>query len=436
MLNQSSNIPPYRGGSSAGAEADSPEPPNIRRVQVAFNELKPAYRMWLGQQLELDPEAAIGVVGFVLNNCAIRDEWISVTAPSVDTLGWVLDFIDEFFPETIEIAVSTMLGFLEFLVESENFTGDSQLLEDLYILLVEGETTSDDLPERENAAEPQSNAPHSEAPALSVAKPQQETSSVDLATTTRLRETLAALEWLPLTIRARAFLGWIGNGKKITEGGMLRRDDIRDAAETLGENALGVSKDPSTGSWIPGGSAIWKVRSMGDAPSLDLYWQMLRYAGLIECSMVQVTHRKSEYRVFATQAGVAFRERDPRATIEAVLGMATVGYKVLTGVLPRSNGTTHADGESVAQVLSAGSTSAPMPTHLVAVAPTGFSEVTLDMATGKTYPRLGERIYHWGNQGLVDLEDTLTIPEVLLPALTKALAEIHGPDVEAPAEPG
>ena len=77
----------------------------------------------------------MGVVAFVLSSCATREEKTLVTAPSVKTLRSVLGFIEELFPETLESAKLEFSGYLEFLDESDEFSGSDQLFEDLYDLV-------------------------------------------------------------------------------------------------------------------------------------------------------------------------------------------------------------------------------------------------------------------------------------------------------------
>lgn len=435
LLEHGSQVPPPRNGRSADGGWDVSMAIGVGIVQATFDRLKPGYRSWLKWQSLQDPDISLGMVGFVLKHLALREESPSITAPTTDTLRWVLEYLAEVFPETLPGAKQKMLGFLEFLDESDEFTGTDQHFEDLYELL-DGDTApaSPELA-REVVRQPDGPVSSPKPPSSPPAPPRVEVGNVVLASSMGERETLTALEWLPLTIRARAFLGWIGRGKEITGGGVLRRKDFKEAAATLGQDALGVPRDRTEGSWIPGAPGTWKAMAMWEVPSLELYWQMLRGAGLIENAVVRVTIHKSEYRVVATKAGARFLERDPRATTEAVPNMAAAGYRFLAGLVPRSDGSHLDNSRSAAQVLIAAATSEPMPTHLVAQVPGGASAVAVDETTGRAYPRIGERVHHWGSQGLVDLGDTITMPRVLRPALAAALAEPFHLQVESSRVP-
>ncbi len=435
MLEHGSHVPPPRNVRTTGGGWDVSNAIGVGIVQATFDELKPGYKSWLKWQSLQDPDISLGMVGFVLKHFALREAHPSITAPSTGTLRWVLEYLAELFPEALPDAKQKMLGFLEFLDESDEFTGSDQQFEDLYELLDDDMAPgSHELP-RPVVQQPDSLTSSPKPPASPPAPPRVEVGNLVLASSMGERETLTALEWLPLTIRARAFLGWIGRGKEITGGGVLRRKDFKEAAATLGQDALGVPRDRTDGSWIPGVSGTWKAMSMWDVPSLELYWQMLRSAGLIENAVVRLTIHKSEYRVVATRAGTAFLERDPRTTVEAVPNMASAGYRFLTGLMPRSDGSHSDNSRSAAQVLIAAATEEPMPTHLVAQVPDGASAVSVDETTGRAYPRIGERVHHWGSQGLVDLGDTITIPRVLRPALSTALAEPFHLQVESSRVP-
>ncbi|EMQ97362.1 hypothetical protein [Paeniglutamicibacter gangotriensis] len=415
-------------------------PANVRYTQEDFDDLKPAYSSWLEAQSLKDPASVLGNVGFVLVQCALLESDTVVTALSVEALKAALETIAEVFPEALEDMRQAMGGFMEFLDESDEFSGSDQHFEHLYELVVDDEEDAADewVDPRLDPATARSIAemikgPPSppvswyRAPHVTVKKTIKGSSLGE-------RETHTAVEWLPLTMRARAFLQWLGKGRAITAGGSLRRRDFKDAAATLGEDALGVSQGATAGSWIPGVPGTWKARQMWEAPSLDAYWNMLLQAGLIERATVRMTTHKYEKQAVPTELGKRFLAREPKATVEAVRGMATVGYKLLAGIAPVSSGHPIRGSEPFAKVLVAAATDTPMPTHLVAAVTQnpGFIQ---DEVSGLIYPRVGERLYLWGGHGLVDLGDAVTIPEVLLPSLASALAEEHGLDVEEPGKP-
>lgn len=110
-------------------------PLNVLRVLADFNELKPLYRGWLDEAAPGDHEAVMGVVSFVLTNCAMREAHTTITALSVPALRTVLEFVETQFPETLHNTKLEMVGFLEFLHERDVFTGSDQLCEDLYDLV-------------------------------------------------------------------------------------------------------------------------------------------------------------------------------------------------------------------------------------------------------------------------------------------------------------
>ena len=70
-------------------------------------------------------------------------------------------------------------------------------------------------------------------------------------------------------------LEWLGDGRKVTVSGALRRADIAEVAAMLGIAAVGTNKRPAGSD----GSAIY-ARSMSDVPVLDAWWGALEMAGL------------------------------------------------------------------------------------------------------------------------------------------------------------
>lgn len=412
-------------------------PANVRYAMADFDDLKPSYGSWIEAQNTNAPEAVMGNVGFVLTNCALRESDTVVTALSVDVVKAVLESIAETFPDAFEEMKHDMGGFMEFLDESDEFSGSDQHFESLYELVVDdaenaveewvnprlGSATARDIAESTKGP-PSPSVPWYRAPHVTVKK------TIKVSVMGEL-ETHRAIEWLPLSMRARAFLKWLGKGRATTAGGGLRRKDFKEAAATLGEDALGVTRDATSGSWIPGAPGTWKARQMWEAPSLDAYWTMLLEAGVIERATVRVTTHKYEKQAVPTELGKRFLAREPKATVEAVRGMAHVGYRLLAGIAPVSSGLPIRGSEPFAKVLVAAATDTPMPTHLVAAVTQdpGFIQ---DEVSGMIYPRVGEQLYLWGGHGLLDLGDTVTIPEVLLPSLAAALAEEHGLELEEP----
>ena len=409
-------------------------------MQAEFGELKPLYRGWLEQQDVADTEAIIGGVAFVLTSCAMKEAATSITELSLSSLRSVLEFIGAQFPETLENTRDKMRGYLEFLDESDEFTGSDELFEELYELVddekeidvaeVEAEIGSDfeppglfDFPPPELLDEAEeSEQPDEPVVVERLVKMARECKTVVATSAMGTDEALAAMEALPMTARARALLTWIGKGKGLTGTGVLRRNDIKPAAARLGINAAGSATGSPNAYAIGMTFGVLKVSSMSDVPRLDLYWQMLRQAGLIEFQGNWVG---------LTEFGWTFAAKHSTSTSKAVQEMATAAYGVLAGVIPRSNGQLELSPTHVASVLISGGTSSPWSTEVV-IEGTENGRPRVDLFSKTLTARVGRRVRQWADDGLVDIGKEITIPEVLLPALAMGLGKSFKFELGAP----
>ncbi|MDQ0094992.1 hypothetical protein [Paeniglutamicibacter psychrophenolicus] len=319
-----------------------------------------------------------------------------------------------------------MLGFLEFLDESDEFTGNDELFEGLHGMLADEEEIdwarfpSRGVPEAEGPRTPELTIPAPPKVAGPVIpKTMVASSSLGAAAS------LAAMEALPLTARARALLKWIGERKEVTATGVLRRNDIKPAAARLGVKALGLATGTPVWHAIGMSSGVLEVRSMQEVPRLDLYWKMLLSAGLIQVSGKWVG---------LSEFGWTFAAKHPSSTPKAVLGMAAAAYQMLTGVIPRSSGEREHSGDYMAAVFVAGATGDPYSTESVLEGSENGEPLAGQFSRTLTNV-VGKRIREWAEDGLVEIGETITIPEVLLPALATALAKPYSLVIGAPRSP-
>lgn len=82
-----------------------------------------------------------------------------------------------------------------------------------------------------------------------------------------------------------SLLDWIGEGRKVTETGTVRRADIQDFASLLGLQVIGVAKKLPSGEADP---SVTYVRSMSEEPALNAWWEALQSAGLIQVGITKV----------------------------------------------------------------------------------------------------------------------------------------------------
>lgn len=212
---------------------------------------------------------------------------IRITAASVaqflDDLELVEAEVDG--GEVLQVVVVALHMYIDFLRETDRWTGSLPEFERVHSLLIE-----------EIGAEP---APfHFEIPELSVAEQAKEFVEISLIK------------------RSTALLEWIGAGKEVTSNGVLRLKDIAQAAEIVGISVRPIStgKRRSHADPLPGleesaavhsvgtdGSltgairtdqqpnGILTVRSMGEVPVLVDIWAAMYVNGLITVSPTRVT---------------------------------------------------------------------------------------------------------------------------------------------------
>lgn len=377
----------------------------VLRAQEDFFAMRDDLRLWLEvTDPQSDTDAVINELAFLLTNCAALDQGFDATNPSVVTVRNVLGMLEDQFPESHAETKAGLGRFMEFLDESQLFSGTDDSYEQVYDLAIE----ADDIPDHEELD-----------PVMGFAEVRP---ALLYSSGLGQAEALAAMEALPLTAKARSFLGWIGQSKEVTGRGVLRRKDIQAAASSLGEDAVGVATGSAPDFWEPETAGRFEVRSMSEAPQLDLYWQMLRYSGLIELTST---------RIRPTERGLAFMAGEPRVSAAAVGSMATIAYKVLAGVMPNSNGEVHWHSAEAGTLLLDGATVEPLETSYVLEGTYGgrfVCEPLAEVLSGALRPG----ILRWIADGLLDAGEYVLIPEVLLPSLAEALAVPYRASVGGP----
>ncbi|NVM95477.1 plasmid pRiA4b ORF-3 family protein [Arthrobacter wenxiniae] len=189
--------------------------------------------------------------------------------PFALALDEVMGGVDEDDADLLEFTVESIHGYLEFLSETDAWTGsteDFDAIQDLF---------SEDYEDYEDDDEDgwEGGIPDIVVPDLTVA------------------EELAGLSGTVLAQRLDALLRWIGTGKDVTSRGWLRMKDIEGAGAAIGLAVRGARlsahkakdsqealfDDPAAGS-----DAARTVKSMNDEPSMALFWNALQSALLIE----------------------------------------------------------------------------------------------------------------------------------------------------------
>ena len=150
------------------------------------------------------------------------------------------------------------------------------------------------------------------------------------------QDALQFLSDLPLIQRATALLQWIGDGKPVTATGALRLREIEAAAACVGVTVRGVTKRAASqpGALLPGfdevpgfgemAEPVPTVRSMFEVPLLAQLWNALADSELIEIGSTKVV--PSEAADVFVSGGTAGRLEELVFFVEQFLETAVLGY--------------------------------------------------------------------------------------------------------------
>ncbi len=250
---------PVRGATSVSA----------LRAERGIDALTPAFVRWIESSQELPAGGAMVVLEPIKAFVAAYFE----AAPASDvtsfdpvpfglTFAEVLGGLEDADDDVIEFIVESIHLYLEFLGETDSWTGTGPDFTEIDNLFHE------DGGERA--------VPEIVVPGLTTA------------------EELAGLSGTELARRLDALLNWIGNGRDVTSKGWLRMKDIEGAAAAIGVEVRGANlsgkktQDALFGDIEPGDKAARTVKSMNDEPSLALFWTALQSAFLIELGSTRV----------------------------------------------------------------------------------------------------------------------------------------------------
>lgn len=248
-----------KGGHPAG---NATVPLNAYRARRAMGAMQPAFGAWFGgsygtlEEAAACLEAATGVAAAYLEITG-RTE---VTAFEPEPLVTLVDELEAEDPEAALTVVSAFHLYVDFLMETEAWTGSEEDLAECHEILVE-------LEDEDEAEQPVLEVP--EIPGA---------------------EEGAYLATVPLVSQAVALLEWLGDGRPVTGTRALRLKDIEAAAACVGETARGRGAVPTGEADVlargvaHGAGTPVVVGSMHELPMLGSFWQGLEYAGLISVS--------------------------------------------------------------------------------------------------------------------------------------------------------
>ncbi|WP_313813915.1 hypothetical protein [Glutamicibacter sp.] len=229
----------------------------------------------------------------------------------------------------------------------------------------------------------------------------------------------AALESMPFVFAARELLAWVGEGQPTSPSGVLTGQTLQDAASALGllvtvdENA--TPSDSS--SWEPEDGTV--VSSLAEIPRLSAYWDAL-------IGTAMLTYQAPNATPTATLAEALQSSTGPGARLVKELIAEVLFSHVLINTLDTPEKATIA--EMTAGVLSnAASSTAPRTEFALQVPSTDDlpeEQHHLIASLEVVIPQVESLLRSFEREGLVVIDEHITVPVVLRTALERALAKV------------
>lgn len=249
------------GTGSPGARGAAPASLSSFRAGRAVDSLAPAFVRWFDDgtpgaaAAALDCLAAIeSVMGRYMDRVAAADltqlDPVALAEALAADLPAAAEGEDD--DDRAEFAIAAVHGFVNFLADTDRWSGSAEQLADVLELLNALLGESDDW------------------------------GLVDVPVISD-EDALTVFSELPLIQRTTTLLQWIGDGKPVTGTGALRIKDIEAAAACLGLSVRGGSKQAGAAPAGSGGSEVPvpTVRSMYEVPLLAQVWEALASTQLI-----------------------------------------------------------------------------------------------------------------------------------------------------------
>lgn len=232
-------------------------------------------------------------------------------------------------------------------------------------------------------------------------------------------EANGAFESMRFVFAARELIQWVGEGKPTTPAGVLTGETLQDAAQALGlfikvDEAAEVPEDVS---WEPEDGTA--VPSLADIPRLSAYWDALIGTAMLtyQAPNAKPTESLSEALLASSGAGA-------RMVKELI---AEVLYShILINTLEKPGQAQIA--EMVAGVLSNAASSTPPRTEFALQIPTKEElpeeQHHLIPSLEQVVPQVETLLRIFEREGLVEIDDQITVPVVLRSSLERALGKV------------
>ncbi|MGP9651461.1 hypothetical protein ACT3TP_13370 [Glutamicibacter sp. AOP38-B1-38] len=231
-------------------------------------------------------------------------------------------------------------------------------------------------------------------------------------------EANAVLEAMPFVFAARELIEWVGDGKPSDPSGMISGQTLQEAAGALG---LLVSVDEpaaqGTNAWEPEDGTV--VSDLASIPRLAAYWDALIGTAMLRYSAPNAVPTESLREALLASSG-------PGARLVKELIAEIIYSHVLITTLQIPGQAQVA--EMVAGLLTHAASSKPPRTEFALQIPSEddlpVEQHHLITSLEESVPRVEAILRTFEREGMLKLEEEITVPVILRAALERALSKV------------
>ncbi|WP_404288988.1 hypothetical protein [Glutamicibacter arilaitensis] len=231
-------------------------------------------------------------------------------------------------------------------------------------------------------------------------------------------EANAVLEAMPFVFAARELIEWVGDGKPSDPTGMISGQILQDAASALG---LMVTVDENTtqsaNAWEPADGTV--VSDLASIPRLAAYWDALIGTAMLRYSAPNAVPTESLREALLASTG-------PGARLVKELIAEIIYSHVLINTLQVPGQAQVA--EMVAGLLTHAASSKPPRAEFALQVPSEddlpIEQHHLITSLEESVPRVEAILRTFEREGMLKLEEEITVPVILRAALERALSKV------------
>ncbi|KSU65632.1 hypothetical protein [Arthrobacter sp. NIO-1057] len=232
-------------------------------------------------------------------------------------------------------------------------------------------------------------------------------------------EANGAFESMPFVFAARELIQWVGEGRQSTPAGALTGETLQDAAQALG---LFVKVDesadaPEENAWEPEDGTV--VPALADIPRLSAYWDALIGTAMLTYQAPNAKPTESLSDALLASSGAGSR------VVKELIAEVLYSH-ILINTLEKPGQAQIA--EMVAGVLSNAASSTPPRTEFALQIPSQddlpAEQHHLIPSLEEVVPQVESLLRIFEREGLLEIDDLITVPLVLRSSLERALGKV------------